>query len=82
MTTNLLDGWQRKMSRGISKAEQYRKDTSSRASRVSILQQETKRQYQSICESELTRSLDKVIKKESSINLKRKKIGDFYGKKA
>ena len=65
---NLLDSWRQKVSRGASNAEQRKRETSSKASRCSLQQEETKRQYASICENELTRSLNSIIKKESTIS--------------
>lgn len=56
-----LTSFERKMSRGQANADQWRRETSSKASRVSFQQQETLRQYSSRCESEHTRTLEKVL---------------------
>ncbi len=68
-----MNEFEKKMSKGQYIAEQTRRETSSRASRTSINQEETLRQYQSRCESLGTRSAQKVLKKDSMINATMKK---------
>ena len=68
------------MQRGQSIADEYKRDTSSKASIVSSQQSKTLRNFHSLSESKHTKSLERVLKKDDKINGKLKKRNDLFRK--
>lgn len=77
-----LSAFDQKVSRGISNAEHHKRETASRASRISQQLEETLQSYNSKRESDHTRSLQSVIKKTSVIDSRRKKSNESFTKRS
>jgi hypothetical protein len=68
------------MQRGQSIAEEYRRDTSSKASLQSSHLKETVRNFHSMSETRHTKSIERILKKDAEINTKIKKRNDQFRK--
>lgn len=77
-----LDAYEKKVRRGASIAENYKRETSSRASKVSLQHEEALNKYEKLMESGKKLTLEKIVSKGSIISAKLRKKNDYNHKQA